>query len=106
MDNPLATSLLISATGIGALFIALGLLCGLMYLLTASPRRRSRERPDAQDDALELLKLRAAAIAVALARAEIEASSSAFASDEGSSSWRSFHHQRTLNLNLADRRDR
>ncbi len=105
MQDPLGTALVVTGVGMLALFVALALPYGLMYLMTTFIKdppvatvELDQETPPAQDDAL-----RAALIAVALARAEQETraasvlpAASALAGDETSSAWRALHHQRQL----------
>ena len=105
MQDPLATSLVVTGVGMLALFVALALLCALMYLMTTFIKdppvatvKLDQETPPAQEGAL-----RAAVIAVALARAEqeLQASSalpaaSVLAGDQTSSAWHALHHQRQL----------
>jgi Na+-transporting methylmalonyl-CoA/oxaloacetate decarboxylase gamma subunit len=106
MQDPLSTSLVVTGIGMLVLFVALALLCGLMYLMTALIKDRppdtvpeEKSRPEAA--------LRAALIAVALARAEGEMSpASAPPAHEASSAWRTLHHQRQLTRNPAPRRTR
>ena len=119
MDDPLTTSLVVSGIGMLLLFLALALLCGLMYLMTALIKDRPEaeeqeprgEKRGARSEEREtrLKAQRAAAIAVALARAELEMSSSG-APEAGEASdlsaWRAFHHQRQLTLNRSTRRAR
>ncbi len=102
MQDPLSTALVVTGVGMLALFVALALLYGLMYLMTtfikdppvATVEPDEKETPPAQDDAL-----RAALIAVALARAEQELdATSAPPLDESPSAWRALHHQRQLTL--------
>ena len=115
MQDPLATSLVVTGVGMLALFVALALLCGLMYLMTAfikdppvATLALDEETPSAQEGAL-----RAAVIAVALARAEQELLvvssverqiASAPPLDETSSAWRALHHQRQLLRTLRTRK--
>ena len=98
MQDPLSTSLVVTGVGMLALFVALALLCALMYLMTTFIKdppvatvKLTKEPLPAPGGAL-----RAAAIAVALARAEQEQASSAPPLDETPSAWRALHHQRQL----------
>jgi len=111
MDNPIAISLVVSGLGMLMLFLALALLCGLMYLMTAFVK----DRPEAdeaggkrQETGSE--KRRAAVIAVTLARAEqewtIPSSVPHIGAGGAVSAWWSLHHQRQLTLNLRPRRGR
>ncbi len=99
MQDPLGTALVVTGVGMLALFVALALLYGLMYLMTtfikdppvATVELTAQEPPSAPGGAL-----RAAVIAVALARAEQEQASSAPPVGETPSAWRALHHQRQL----------
>ncbi len=100
MQDPLATSLVVTGVGMLTLFVALALLCALMYLMTTFIKdppvatvELDQETPPAQDDAL-----RAAVIAVALARAEQELSvvSPVERVEQTHSAWHVLHHQRQL----------
>jgi Na+-transporting methylmalonyl-CoA/oxaloacetate decarboxylase gamma subunit len=109
MQDPLTTSLVVTGIGMLALFLALALLCGLMYLMTALIKDRppataseEKEKQPRPEDAL-----RAALIAVALARAEVEMrAASAPPAHKATSAWRTLHHQRQLTRNPAPRRTR
>jgi Na+-transporting methylmalonyl-CoA/oxaloacetate decarboxylase gamma subunit len=97
MDDPLVVSLVVSGIGMLTLFLALAILCGLMYLMTRITNIRFiKDRPEAvageqgsrgageqgsrgaeeqrSKDARErrAMQRRAAVIAVALARAEAD----------------------------------
>jgi Na+-transporting methylmalonyl-CoA/oxaloacetate decarboxylase gamma subunit len=116
MDDPLVIALVVSGIGMVLLFVALAILYGLMYLMTAvikdraegetQPANAQRKRPDRGQGA-ESRKRRAAAIAVALARAELESSPAGGSGAEAPpqvSAWRAYHHQRRLALNQRTRR--
>lgn len=109
MENPLVTALLITAIGVSLLFLSLVLFYGIISLLTAVTRDRSKVPPASADiaeergGAPERRALQAAAIAIALARAEVEqgpgalsgAPASAFG-DRNATRWWSLHHQHRL----------
>ena len=107
MQDPLSTSLVVTGVGMLALFVALALLYGLMYLMTAfikdppvATLAPAEDTPPAQESALQV-----AVIAVALARAEQELSTaSAPPVDETPSAWRALHHQRQLTHNPRTRK--
>ncbi len=107
MDSPIIISLVVSGIGMLTLFLALTLLCGLMYLMTAL----IQDRPGAGTGEQEAGsgKQQAAVIAVALARAERELSTigaPGAPGEETVSAWRALHHQRKLTLNMPTRRAR
>ena len=105
MDSPIIISLVVSGIGMLTLFLALALLCGLMYLMTAL----IQDRPGAGTGEQEAGsgKQQAAVIAVALARVERELSTiSTPGAKERVSAWRALHHQRKLTLNMPTRRAR
>ena len=99
MQDPLSTALVVTGVGMLALFVALALLCALMYLMTTFIKdppvatvKLDQETPPAQEGAL-----RAAVIAVALARAEQELHiANAPSGDQTPSAWHALHHQRQL----------
>ncbi len=109
MDNPVTISLVVSGVGMLMLFLALTLLCGLMYLMTAL----IKDRPEAgigeqgsmgtEEQEAGSMKRQAAVIGVALARAEQDLSPIGALGVEGAeeeiSAWRMLHHQRQLTLN-------
>lgn len=76
--NPLLVALQITAVGMGLVFGAIIVLCGLMYLLTALLPEKEQPSPAPSEPVLvpslhagdELIGLQAAAAAVALAVAE------------------------------------
>jgi Na+-transporting methylmalonyl-CoA/oxaloacetate decarboxylase gamma subunit len=131
MDNPLVISLAVTGVGMLMLFLALAVLCGLMYLMTwmtniqapieewpeagaeeegsrGAGEQRSRgaeEQRGKGAEAERVMRRKAAAIAVALARAERELSSSGSPCPSGSP-WRALHHQRQLTRNPPARRIR
>ena len=109
MNELFLETLLISAVGMTLLFLALLLLTGLMFLLTAVTRERA-EKPAATpspESGPDVLQARAAVIAVALARAEQESSLAApTATEESTSAWRALHQQRQLNPSMPARRSR
>jgi hypothetical protein len=109
MDDPVVVSLVVSGIGMLALFVALALLYGLMYLLTLFIRdrpagqstRQQTNQPASQliDQPTDQLK-RAAMVGVALARAELEMSDIGSLDVAGTASgWRALHRQRQLMLN-------
>ena len=122
MENSLVVSLTVTGIGMLALFLALVLLYGLMYGMTAL----IRERPKAGDGEREsmgegekkaaeeegAMPRRAAAIAVALARAECELCATGLPGAEDSASprapspWWALHHSRQLAPHLPTRRVR
>jgi Na+-transporting methylmalonyl-CoA/oxaloacetate decarboxylase gamma subunit len=136
MDNPLVISLAVTGVGMLTLFLALAVLCGLMYLMTWMTNIRAvvKERPEAGAEeqrskgaeeqgskgaeAERVMRRKAAAIAVALARAEREQGSlgspcpiGAPGAEESAgpwrvSPWRALHHQRQLTRNPPTRRIR
>ncbi len=117
MDNPVTISLVVSGVGMLMLFLALTLLCGLMYLMTALIKDRpeagigeqgsrgagEQRSRGAEEQEAGSRKRQAAVIAVALARAEQELSPIGALGVEGAeeeiSAWRMLHHQRQLTLN-------
>lgn len=109
MENPLVTALVITAIGMSLLFLSLVLFYGIISLLTAVTRDRSRVLPVGTDVAEERggvperRTLQAAAIAIALARAELEQGPGALdgapafaSSDRDLTRWWSLHHQHRL----------
>lgn len=102
MKDTLSTSLIVSGIGMLMLFLAMVLLYGLMYGMTALLRdRESAESAGSTAGSVpqraENGKQKAAAIALALARAELEAHP--LVPSEGrteSSPWRQYHHHRSL----------
>jgi Na+-transporting methylmalonyl-CoA/oxaloacetate decarboxylase gamma subunit len=109
MNELFLETLLISAVGMTLLFLALLLLTGLMFLLTAVTRERARKPPTAPvtESAPDTLRARAAVIAVALARAEQESAPVAPTEmEEMPSAWRALHQQRQLNRGLPARRSK
>jgi Na+-transporting methylmalonyl-CoA/oxaloacetate decarboxylase gamma subunit len=99
MTNPLVAALTVSGIGMLMLFVAMGLLYGLMYGMTAlikddrpaSPNRGGDPTSSPRETQI------AAAIAVALARAEREMSTAdAPQVKETNSAWWRLHHQRQL----------
>ena len=112
MDDPLTISLVVTGIGMLALFVALALLYGLMYLMTAVIKDRPEKEAEAEAvdrgaDEERANRLRAAIVGVALARAEREMSvAPAPEEKETVSPWRAFHHHRQLMGGLAARRAR
>jgi Na+-transporting methylmalonyl-CoA/oxaloacetate decarboxylase gamma subunit len=130
MDDPLVISLAVTGVGMLMLFLALAILCGLMYLMTWMTNIRApiEEWPEAEAEeqgsrgaeeqrskgaeAERVMRRKAAAIAVALARAERELGpigapgAEEAASPQHVSAWRALHHQRQLTRNLPARRIR
>jgi len=111
MDDPLITSLVVAGIGMLMLFVALTVLYGLMYLMTALVRDRPTEEIGEQADEAAggegTPRRMAAAVAVALARAELEAGGTGAPETEGPASpWWAFHHHRQLTLNMRTRRGR
>ena len=122
MENSLVVSLTVTGIGMLALFLALVLLYGLMYGMTALIRERPKagdgERGSmegGEEKAVEedgAMQRRAAAIAVALARAECELCDTGLPGAEDSagprapSPWWTLHHNRQLAPHLPTRRVR
>jgi Na+-transporting methylmalonyl-CoA/oxaloacetate decarboxylase gamma subunit len=122
MENSLLVSLAVTGIGMLALFLALALLYGLMYSMTALIRERPKagdgerarmgggEKEAAEEDGV--MQRRAAAIAVALARAECELCATGLPGAEESaglrapSPWWALHHSRQLAPHLPARRVR
>jgi Na+-transporting methylmalonyl-CoA/oxaloacetate decarboxylase gamma subunit len=122
MENSLVVSLAVTGIGMLALFLALALLYGLMYGMTALIRERPKagdgergsmgggEKEAAEEDGA--MQRRAAAIAVALARAECELCATGLPGAEDSASprapspWWALHHSRQLAPHLPTRRAR
>jgi Na+-transporting methylmalonyl-CoA/oxaloacetate decarboxylase gamma subunit len=110
MDNPLIIALVVSGIGMLMLFLALTLLYGLMYLMTAlikdQPTDQLTDQPVPETDLPRFDQMqRAAVIAVALARAEQDTSSiRTTETKETTSAWHTFHHQRQLAHNTPARR--
>ncbi len=112
MDNsPLVTSLIVSGIGMLFLFLALALLVGLMYLMTAFIKDRPKpvlppggEKEDATSKGAQewgLMQRRAAVIAVALARAEQALSATTVPPvEEAVTAWQTLHRQRQLTMRL------
>ena len=105
MENPLTTSLVISAIGISLLFLSLVLFYGILSLLTAITRERSKEaeQQEPEEHGPEHRALQAAAIAIALARIDTAQGPGSAAQPAGASagtlditSWWSVHHQQQL----------
>lgn len=119
MTPQLLTVLWIAAVGASLLFIALGGLVGLMYLLTApwpfSPRRRGRAHADRQVPVIAAgvgsqseerdRRRRAAAIAVAIACAQTEDRTDLLTAD-WPSDWRLLHRARRLSQSRLRRKSR
>jgi Na+-transporting methylmalonyl-CoA/oxaloacetate decarboxylase gamma subunit len=113
MQDPLTISLFVTGVGMLMLFVALGFLYGLMYLLTeyvtdrpetpAEDQPAAGERPVSEQD-----RRTAAVIAVALARAEQAQSATHIPEPPGggglASLWWMAHHQRQLTQNRPVRR--
>ncbi len=94
MARTLVTALVVSGLGMLALFLAMCLLYGLMYGMTAFIKHPSTPAPDEGGDSASPgdreaeARRRAAAIAVALARAEQDVGPvEAPETDEGVSAW-------------------
>ena len=122
MENSLVVSLAVTGIGMLALFLALALLYGLMYGMTALIQERPKagdgeresmegeEKEAAEEDGA--MQRRAAAIAVALARAECELCATGLPGAEDSagprapSAWWALHHSRQLAPYLPTRRVR
>ncbi|MDY6876988.1 MAG: OadG family transporter subunit [Chloroflexota bacterium] len=122
MDSPIIISLIVSAIGMLALFLALALLCGMMYLMTAliqdrldieeAEGRQQRTRGERQKTTSR--KRQVAVIAVALARTEQELASLSHIPPvggeerrgEAGSAWWALYHQRKLTLDVPPRRSR
>lgn len=112
MENLLAISLIVSGVGLLLLFLALALLCGLMYLMTATIKDpliapvHSLEGHERVPGDKEVM-FRAVAVVVALARAEWELRPiGTQAGDEAASPWWALHHQRQLTRGPNTRRTR
>ncbi|MDY7076855.1 MAG: OadG family transporter subunit [Chloroflexota bacterium] len=115
MDNPIIISLVVSGIGMLLLFLALALLYGLMYLMTAlfkdqptSQQTNKQTNQPANQPANQ--QHQAAVIAVALARAEMAPSPIGVPETPGAgkpiSDWWTLHHQRQLTLNAPTRQTR
>ena len=122
MENSLVVSLAVTGIGMLALFLALALLYGMMYGMTALIRERPKSgdgerasmgggnKEAAEEDGV--MQRRAAAIAVALARAECELCATGLPGAEDSASprapspWWALHHSRQLAPHLPTRRVR
>lgn len=117
MDSPVVTALVITGIGVPMLFLALAMLCGLMYALTALTRERRGEREgegkegykeggeegyDGEAGEQDLARQRAAIVGIALARAEAEGGRPSrpevkeTPSPGRVSPWWTLHHQRQL----------
>jgi Na+-transporting methylmalonyl-CoA/oxaloacetate decarboxylase gamma subunit len=125
MDSPLAISLFVTGVGMLTLFLALALLYGLMYLMTALIRERLEEQGSRGAEGQgsggaegqgsggaeeqRAMKRRVAVVAVALARAERERSAAGAPEGETAASpwrvsaWRALHHQRQLTRGMRTR---
>ena len=105
MDNPVIVSLIVSGVGMVLLFIALGILYGLMYLMTAVIKDRPADvfsGASADEETVEKIdeaKQKVAVIAVALARAERETFAPS-APPEEASPWWTLHLQRQLTTKI------
>ena len=110
MDNPIVISLVVSGIGMLMLFLALALLYGLMYLMTALVKDRpegeaegqgGREAEGQKDRGARkqtAMRQRVAVIGVALARAELELCSAGLPEIEARPSpWQQYHRHRLLN---------
>jgi Na+-transporting methylmalonyl-CoA/oxaloacetate decarboxylase gamma subunit len=103
MEDPLATSLVVTGIGMVLLFAAMALLYGLMLAMTALIREPDAPRAPQPEGAGEPggdeeTRRKAAAIAVALARAKLERGRPAPPpASPGASPWRQLHLQRFLN---------
>lgn len=126
MDNPIVISLLVSGIGMLMLFLALALLYGLMYLMTAlvkdrpdgeAEEQRGRGVEERRSGGTEgqggrgaegqkdrgarkqaAMRRRVAVIGIALARAELELSSAGLPEIEARPSpWQQYHRHRLLN---------
>ncbi len=112
LNTPLEISLVVTGIGMAMLFLALVVLYGLMYLMTALIRDRpeageaeqgtGRVERGTRDEGPEPgdRKRRAAVIGVALARAEMELADVGRGSAAGPSAWQQYHRQRVLNLRV------
>ena len=102
MENPLTTSLVITAIGMTLLFLSLVLFYGILSLLTAITRERAREaeQQESEEHTPQHRALQAAAIAIALARVEAAQrpgrADGAPAGTHDITSWWSMHHQQRL----------
>jgi Na+-transporting methylmalonyl-CoA/oxaloacetate decarboxylase gamma subunit len=123
MGDSLVVPLTVSGIGMLTLFLALAVLYGLIYLMTAVTRGRrqvdSKKQAGADTRPPEeglSKKCRAAVIAVALARAERERGATSSSGDGAAAGitgsgrlrgpWWMFHHQRRLTLQPRARRPR
>ena len=115
MQDPLTISLFISGVGMLMLFVALGFLYGLMYLLTKyvtdRPEPQAEDQPAGEESPVsERGRRTAAVIAVALARAEqaqgVTGTPAPPAEGGPASLWWMAHHQRQLTQNGPARRFR
>jgi hypothetical protein len=105
MARTLVTALVVSGLGMLALFLAMCLLYGLMYGMTAfikgpsttSALTEGGNSASLGDDSEAGARRRAAAIAVALARAELDGGAiDASETDEAASAWWTLHQQNQL----------
>ena len=118
MDSPVVTALVITGIGVPMLFLALAMLCGLMYALTALTREGREEGYKGEGEEgnkegrkqgykgeageQDLARQRAAIVGVALARAEAECGRPSrpevkeTQSASHVSPWWTLHHQRQL----------
>ena len=115
MQDPLTISLFVSGVGMLMLFVALGFLYGLMYLMTEyvtdRPEPQAEDQPAAGERPVsERGRRTAAVIAVALARAEQAQSATDTPEPPAgcgpASLWWMAHHQRELTQNRPARRSR
>ena len=102
MENPVATSLVVTGLGMLILFAAMALLYGLMVAMTALIMDRATDETSPPGETGEARrgdgrKQQVAAIAVALARAELERSlHTPPKTTTAASPWGQYHHQRLL----------
>jgi Na+-transporting methylmalonyl-CoA/oxaloacetate decarboxylase gamma subunit len=115
MENPLVTVLMITALGMGLLFLALAFFYGLLSAMARglkdralpppqAPARRHKEAGEEEGGSLAETRLQAAAVAIALARGRVQAPppgvpvapAESPGGAQAPSAWWSLHHQRRL----------
>ena len=112
-ENPLATVLVITALGMGLLFLALAFFYGLLSAMARGLADRAPRSPQApalhpEDSGAEEGRMLAAAVAIALARARVPAPPAGGpvppAGTQAPSAWWSLHHQKRLASGSSRRR--
>jgi Na+-transporting methylmalonyl-CoA/oxaloacetate decarboxylase gamma subunit len=109
-ENPLATVLVITALGMGLLFLALAFFYGLLSAMARGLADRAPRSPQApalrhEDSGAEEGRMLAAAVAIALARARVPAGGPVPpAGTQAPSAWWSLHHQKRLASGSSRRR--